>query len=219
MVTKKHPKRIPVISDYTYELGPKRAFDRAKAITPDGMKYDSVFWEMTDVLGDNGKPIKVLRRAVGIYKVKGKSDVQLYLDTAEIRTRRAPTAKVYMRLSPGEPGSVSPPYRGKPIPENASIKERLKIHGKRKATGGAYHYLWNAVRTNDKAVLAEAKKQGLEIPTYTPYEKVIERLLREGDAAIMLSAKRGNKDVRRIAEKIGVKVPKIAVKKKGQSVA
>lgn len=159
MATKKHPKVKRVEEDYTYDT----AFDRAKKITPDGMKYDSVFWETT------AGPSVIIRRAVGIYKQRGKSDVQLYLDDKSVRTRRAATADNYMTLAPTPP---YPPAFRKPTDVNVPINIPKKI---------------------------------------TPYPKVVERLLKERDPAIIAWAAAGKNDnalaARAMAKKLGVKLP------------
>jgi hypothetical protein len=159
VVTKKHPKRKPVRQDFTYE----NIFARARKITPKGFTYDSVFWETT------ATKTEIIRRGVGIYKQRGVSDLQLYLDDKSVRTRRAKTAKSYMTLEPTPP--YPPPFR---VPTDVDVPIRIP------------------------------KK-------ITPYPKVVERLLKERDVAILLWAAEGKTanalEARAMAKKLGVKLP------------
>ena len=171
MVTKKHPKRKPVSEDYKYAPGKLNIFDRARKITPKGYTYDSVFWETTVGAAE------ITRRGVGIYKQRGSSDLQLYLDDKSVRTRRAVTTPPYMRMEPTPP--YPPPFR---------------------------------VPTDTDVPIVIPKK-------ITPYNKVVERLLKERDVSIIAWAAAGESagalHARAMAKDLGVKLP--IRKKKGKS--
>lgn len=206
---KKHPAR-KLLSFTSEELA--AAYELAREVCPKGMKFDSIFWATDKNAGADGT--MTVRRCVGIYKLKGEHDVQVWLDTEEVRTERAATAERYMVLDPGKAGDQSEGlYVPVPVPLKPArkyLKHILKFHGE----DSLFYHLWSAIHHKDKAVLAAAAELKMELPPHTPIEKVIERLLREKDPAIIAQAARGHKQTREIAKRIGVKVP--AIKKKAR---
>jgi len=159
MVAKKHPKRKGFTSEEitaAYELGREHC--------PDGMKFDSVFWTRKHGAADNTP-----RRPVGIYKVKGKSDVQLWLDTGKVRKERAANNPPYMRMEP------TPPYPPKfrvptdvevPIKHPKKITPYLKVVERLLLERDLCIIMWAAEGASEGALEARAmaKKLGVKLP-------------------------------------------------------